>query len=119
MRWAYTSMTKTTNSQPALAHEALDRTADNVYDLSIHLLPDLVCAVDLPVGMPDALGLGNQLLVTLGSGAIKFGIAHSGSMQPVTRRGDLQNLAHRLDPKGVAVAVNESDQELSRRSGSA
>ena len=46
-------------------------------------------------------------------------MARSGSMQAVTRWGDLQNLAYRLDPERVAVAVNEIDQDLSRRSSSA
>ena len=50
---------------------------------------------------------------------MKFWIARSGSMQAVTRWGDLQNLAYRLEPKGVAVAVNEIDQDLSRRSSCA
>ena len=80
--------------QPELAHQPLDRTAGNGYAFSVHLLPDLVCAVDLPVGMPDPLNIGRQILITLGSGAMKFWIALAGSMQAVTRWGDLQNLAH-------------------------
>jgi hypothetical protein len=34
------------------------------------------------------------------------------------RRGDLQNLADRLDPAGVAMTVDEIPQDLSRRSSS-
>jgi len=46
-------------------------------------------------------------------------LAHLGSVTPVTRRGNLQNLADRLDPIGIAVLVNVRLQLLSRRSSSA
>jgi hypothetical protein len=54
------------------------------------------------------LDLWSQLLIAFGAGALKLRIALTGSMQPVTRRGDLQNSTDRLDPEHVAVAVNES-----------
>lgn len=51
--------------------------------------------------MPDPLDLGDQLLVKRGTGAIEFWMALAGSMQVVTRRVHLQNLAHRLDPERI------------------
>jgi hypothetical protein len=37
----------------------------------------------------------------------------------ITRRGDRQNPADRLDPERVAVVIDDIDQDLSRRSSSA
>ena len=37
----------------------------------------------------------------------------------IARRGNLQNLADRLDPEGVAVLINKRPQDLMRRSSSA
>ena len=42
-----------------------------------------------------------------------------GSVTPVTRRGNLQDLADRLDPVGIPVLVDVRLQDLSRRSSSA
>ncbi len=105
--------------QPEPAHEALDRAAGHPYAFTVHLLPALVGAIDLPVGMPDPLDPGDQGLVTLGTGAMKLWTALESCMQAVTRWGDLQGPADRLDPERVAVAVHEIDQDLSRRSSSA
>jgi hypothetical protein len=52
-------------------------------NLAVHLFPDLVCAVDLQVGLPDALDLGHQRLVTLGARAAQLGIALMGGMAPI------------------------------------
>jgi len=40
-------------------------------------------------------------------------------MTPISRRGNLQPLADRLDPVGIAMLVDEIPQDLSRRSSSA
>jgi hypothetical protein len=40
-------------------------------------------------------------------------------MPPISRRGNLQDLADRLDPMGIAMLVDEIPQDLSRRSSSA
>jgi hypothetical protein len=70
MRRAYRSMTKATYSQHCQAesaHEPLDRAVGHGHALSVHLHPDLVSAVDLHVGVPDTLDMGNQFIVTLGA----------------------------------------------------
>ena len=41
--------------------------------------------------------------------------AQPGRVLPVARRGDLQHLADRLDPVGVAVPVDEFPHDLMRR----
>src|SRR3546814_7691084 len=41
------------------------------------------------------------------------------SVPAISRRGDLQDLANRLDPEGAAMCVNEAPQDLRRRSSSA
>jgi len=40
-------------------------------------------------------------------------------MSSIYRRSDLQDLAERFDPEGIAMLVNEDLQDLSRRSSSA
>jgi hypothetical protein len=40
-------------------------------------------------------------------------------MPPISRRGDLQDFADRLDPEGASMGVDEVPQDLSRRSSSA
>ena len=83
------------------------------------LPPDLVGAVDLHVGLPDALDLRHQDLVALSAGAALCRLAPQRCMAPISRRGDLQYLADRLDPVGIAMLVDEVLQDLSRRSSSA
>ncbi len=78
-----------------------------------------VGTVDLHIGLPDAFNLWHQHFVTLGPSAAFERITLQSSSPPVTRRGDLQNFADRLDPKGASVRVNETRQDLSRRSSSA
>ena len=76
-------------------------------------------AIDLHVGLPDALDLGHQRLVASSASAALFRAATKGCVPSVSRRGNLQNLADRLNPVGVAVLVDEVPQDLSRRSSSA
>jgi hypothetical protein len=67
---------------------------------------------------PDALDVGHQRLVAPARWQRVPGCAawlHGAG----TRRGDLQDLADRLDPKGITVLVDERHQDFSRRSSSA
>ncbi len=104
-------------SQPL--HQSLDRAAGHTNLLPVHLPPDLVCAVDPHVGVPDTLDFRAQHVITLDSGAALRWIGKLGSMAPVTRRGNPQDLADRLDPEGVAMLIDEGFQDLIRRSSSA
>jgi hypothetical protein len=54
------------------------------------------------------LDLWSQFLIAFATGALKLRIPPTGSMQPATRKGNLQNSTDRLEPERVAVAVNES-----------
>jgi hypothetical protein len=56
-------------------HEPLDRAAGHRYLFAIELTPDLVCTIDLKVGMPDTLDLRQQGIITLGTGAAQGRIA--------------------------------------------
>jgi hypothetical protein len=70
------------------------------------LLPDLVSAIDLHVGVPDPLNVWDQSVIMVGSCTAQGWVAHLGCVAPVTRRGNLQNLADRLDPVRMPVAVD-------------
>ncbi len=100
-------------------HESLDRATGHHDAFAVQLPPDLVGTMDLPVGLPDALDLGCQGLVTPHSLATLFRIAPQGNVAPVTRRGNLQLPADRLDPEGITVFVDERSQDWNRRSSSA
>lgn len=105
--------------QSQALHQSLDRAAGYTNLLPVHLRPDLVCAVDPHVGVPDTLNFRAQHVITLDSGAALRWIAKLRSMAPVTRRGNPQNLADRLDPECVAMLIDEGFQDLIRRSSSA
>ena len=85
----------------------------------MELLPNLVGPIDAQVGLPDPLDLGNQPLITQRPPAATGRITPLRRMLPITRRGDLQHLADRLDPEVLPVFVDERPHGLSRRSSSA
>ena len=86
---------------------------------SVHLCPHLICAVDLPVGVPHPLDIGRQLFVALGSLAAKSRVALARSMAPVTRGGHLQWATNGLDPIHMTVLVYKTLQLFKQRSSSA
>lgn len=100
-------------------HQSLDRASRHRHALTHELPPDLVSTVDLKVDHPDALDLRYQSIITLRSGTALQRIALKHPMVSISRRGDLQNLADRLDPVRVTVRVNKVPQDFSRRSSSA
>src|SRR5512135_1933324 len=100
-------------------HQPLDRATGYLNVLALQLPPDLLGTIHLEVGMPYALNMGLQRLITLGAHAAQCGIALLRNMTPIPGRGDLQYLADRLDPVGVAMPVDERPQDLSLRSSSA
>jgi len=64
--------------------------------------------------MPDPLDFGDQPLIPSGPLAIDLRVAPACGMQAVTRWGDLQEFADRLDPERVSVAVGLSEFLCSR-----
>jgi hypothetical protein len=90
----------------ANVHQQLDRAARHRDALPVHLPPDLV-------------DVGCQLLIMRGPLGTQGGVAHAGRVTSVTRRGNLQDLADRLDPVHIPMAVDVGLQLLSRRSSSA
>jgi len=62
---------------------------------------------------------GKPRVVPLGAGTALGRVALFGCVASVTRRGNLQDFADRLDSVGAAMLVNEVPQDLSRRSSSA
>ena len=82
-------------------------------------MPDLVGTIDLHIGLPDALDMGSQDDIALSPFAAQCRVALSRGMAAVTRRGNLQNLANRLDPERIPVLIDEVLQDLSLRSSSA
>lgn len=50
--------------------------------LAVHLLPDLVGAVDAQVGLPDTLDRRYRIFIALDAGAAQFRIALPGRLAP-------------------------------------
>jgi len=92
-------------SEPA--HQPFHRATRHRHPFAIHLLPDLVGAIDLHIGLPNLLDVGNQLLIALGTGWQQRRVALPGRMQAVTAGGDLQDLADRLDPEAVTMLIDK------------
>ncbi len=106
-------------AQPEPAHQAFDRASRCLRPFASQLAPDLVGNVDLHVGSPDALDLPRQNVVALGSFATSLGAAPKRGMTSIPGRGNLQDLADRLDPESIAMLVDQIPQDLNRRSSSA
>ncbi len=62
-------------AQAQTAHEPLDRAACCLDALPVHLQPDFVGAVDTWVGLPDALDVRHQRVVTLGTSTAQLWVA--------------------------------------------
>jgi hypothetical protein len=69
--------------------------------------------------LPDTLDLGPQMFIAYRTSAAARRIAKLCSMASVTRRGNPQDLADRLDPEGVAMLIDEGLQDFRRQSSSA
>jgi len=105
--------------QALQAHQPLDGAARHADTFPVELKPDLVCTIDLQVGVPHALNLRHQLCITLSTQRAQGWLPLACSMEPVRGWGDLQDTADRLDPKLLAMMVDEVLQDLMRRSSSA
>src|SRR5262245_56819800 len=87
--------------------------------LAPQLPPDFAHAIDSEVVIEDPAYLGLQGGVTLGSRRSLGRIGTPGDMSVISRRGDRQDSADRLDPMRLAMIVDEGDHGLNRRSSSA
>src|SRR5262245_55965697 len=106
-------------SQPKRSHQSFDPTAGDGDALPAELSPDLACAVDLEVLIPDALDLLRDLDIAPNPQQRPLRLGLPRLVLAVCSRGDQQLLADRLDPVLVAVLVNEGDHHFGRRSSSA
>lgn len=91
-----------------MLHEALDRTADDLDACPVQLAPNLVGAIDLPVGVPDLLDPGAQDRIVMGVCRKRAVVTLSGGRAPIPGGGNPQGLADRSDPVGIPVPVDET-----------
>ena len=105
--------------QALQSHQPFDSTARHADTFPIELKPDLVRTIDLQVGVPNTLNLRRQLCITLSTTRSQGWLPLTCGMKPIRGWGDLQDTADRLDPKLLAVLVDEGLQDLMRRSSSA
>lgn len=89
------------------AHRTLHLAARRRDAFALKLMPDLVGAVDLQVGLPDALGVRYRHRVALRPHAQRLWVKLMGRMAPIGRRGNLRCPGDRHDPKGDAVLFDE------------
>jgi hypothetical protein len=76
------------------------------------LPPDLLRAVDLKVGSPDALDVLHQGLIASGTWAAQCRRALPSHTVSVARRGNLQHPADRLDPVDIAGTDRQTPASL-------
>ncbi len=105
--------------QPSPAHQPLNRASGYLDTFSPELLPDFHRAIALHVAVPNASNLQAQGLIAPHTATAQGRIAKLGRMPAVTRRGDLQDAADRLDPETVTMLIDKCLQDLVRRSSSA
>ena len=79
-------------------HQPRHGAAGDIEALAAHLPPDLAHAVNLPVGVENALDLGPKRLIPPGTVRQSRRISTLGQVVIMAGRGDRQNLADRLDP---------------------
>lgn len=99
-------------------HQPLDCATGHSNAFAGQLPPHFFCNVDLYIGLPDPFSLRAQHPVTPSPSTAFVRLAQQRRTPPIRRRGNLQDLAERLDPKGSAMLVNEALQDFSRRSSS-
>src|SRR5262249_1059314 len=105
--------------QPARSHQSFDATAGDGDALPAELSPDLACAVDLEVLIPDALDLLRDLDIAPNPRRQPLRLRLSRLVLVVSRWGDRQLRADRLDPILSPMLVDERDHYFGRRSSSA
>ena len=100
-------------------HQPCDRASSSAEAFPPQLTPDLAHAIDAEVLLEYAPDLDLQIGVAAKPVGQTGGIASPGEMGMISRRGDRQNLADRLDPVGLTMIVDEGNHGLNRRSSSA
>src|ERR1700710_3125017 len=106
-------------AQSLTTHQSFDGASRDRSTFTGQLTPDLISAVDPHIGLPDALDLRHQFVVAPSTRRSQRGVSPLIDVTAVSRRGNLQHFADRLDPMSVAVRVDELPHHLSRRSSSA
>ncbi len=102
-----------------LAHQAFHGAPGHSKTFSVQLKPGLTRSVDRSVLLPDPLDLFTKPSISNQSRRQPSWIGLSGFLFVVSRRGDRQNAADRLDPVLVSMIVDELHHHLGRRSSSA
>ena len=95
------------------SHETGNPVTSDLDALPAQLLPDLLDFVDIEVVFVHPCDLGLQFLI-----AQPAGRGRTRERRIVSRRGDLQGLADRLDPKALSVLVGEAHDLGGRGSSS-
>src|SRR5262249_6080273 len=102
--------------QPERSHQSFDATAGDGDALPAELSPDLACAVDLEVLIPDALDLLRDLDITPNPRRRPIRLSLTRLLLVVCSWGDRQLRADRLDPILTPMLVDEGDHYFGRRS---
>src|SRR5262245_46061709 len=106
-------------SRPDRSHQSFDATAGDGDALPAELSPDLACAVDLEVLIPDALDLLRDLDIAPRPRRLPLRLRLSRLALVVGRWGDRQLCADRLDSILGPMLIDEGNRHFGRRSSSA
>ena len=102
-----------------IPHQPRHRAASGADALPPQLTPNLTHAIETKVLLEHAPDLDLQIGVSADPVGQTGRIGSPGGMGAISRRGDRQNPADRLDPVGLTMIVDERNHGLNRRSSSA
>ena len=98
-----------------IPHQPRHRAASGADALPPQLTPNLTHAIDTKVLLEHAPDLDLQIGVSADPVGQTGGIGSPGEMGAISRRGDRQNPADRLDPVGLTMIVDERNHGLNRK----
>lgn len=104
-------------AQAGAAHQAFDGAAGDLYAFVAQLAPDLLRAISLHIGLPDAFNLSSQHRIALCARTAQSRIMPLRGVTPIAGRGDLQDFANRLGLVRLAVLVDEREAAFELRLG--
>lgn len=105
-------------TQAVPMHQPLHVTASKDDLFPTQLVPYLFSTVDLEIGMPHTMNVGPQSVITLRAFAAELRVVALRSVTRIVQWSDLQHSEKRLGSGDSAMLVNESHQDLKRRSSS-
>jgi hypothetical protein len=106
-------------TQTQSPHQSLNGAGSHLDALPDHLVPDLIRAVALLVGLPHTLDLALRTFVVYRASTAPRRIEKLCGTTPIARRLNPRDVADRHDPESVEILIDEGPLDFRWRSSSA